>query len=97
LGVAEGAGFIIQNVAQNSIGSRLGLRAGTVPIKYGDIELLIGGDIITRIGKQNVYLTPEALVAIASEIAELRLTSNFSITVIRDGKELELMTALKVP
>jgi len=97
LGVAEGAGFIIQNVAQNSIGSRLGLRAGTVPIKYGETELLIGGDIITRIGKQNVYLTGETLVAIASEIAELKLTNNFNITIIRNGETLELSTELQAP
>ena len=83
--MAEGGGFIIQNVAQNSIGSRLGLRAGTVPIKYGETELLIGGDIITRIGKQNVYLTGESLVAIAEEIAALKLTKEFSISIIRNG------------
>jgi len=97
LGVTAGAGFIVQNVAHNSIGSRIGLRAGTVPIKHGEIDLLIGGDIITKIGNQNIYLTQKGLIALATEVSAIKQQDSLIITVIRNGKELELKTSLRTP
>jgi len=94
LNIPLGAGFIVQSVAQGSVGNRLGLRASTVPITFGDVELLIGGDIITRIGEQNVYLTKEGLIAIMQRVGQFKIEGKLQVTVLRDGKELELSTKL---
>ena len=43
------AGMLIQHVAQNSPGEKLGLRGGSVPIELAEVEFLIGGDIILEV------------------------------------------------
>jgi len=94
LGIPHGAGFIVQSVANDSVGSRLGLRAGNVPITFAGIELLIGGDIITRVGDQNVYLSEKALASLMQKIGQYKTEDHFTVTVIREGKEVELTTRL---
>lgn len=49
LNEAHEAGILIQRVAQNSPGHRLGFKPSTISAKIGEQELFIGGDIVLAV------------------------------------------------
>ena len=49
LNVPQETGLMVQRVANNSLGKKLGLVPGKIPVKIGSQELFIGGDIILSI------------------------------------------------
>ena len=49
LNVPQEAGLLIQRVANNSPGEKLGLRPGKIPVKVAGERILIGGDIVLEV------------------------------------------------
>jgi len=49
LNVPQEAGLLIQRVANDSPGERLGLKAGMIPVQIAGERLLIGGDIVLEV------------------------------------------------
>jgi len=83
-------GFLIQNVAKNSLASKFGLKAGTIPIIIEGQELLLGGDIVVKIGGQALYKTAKGFERIQKYLNSVSLDGELSMTVYRGGKLLVL-------
>jgi serine protease Do len=49
LNVPQEAGLLIQRVANDSPGEKLGLRPGKIPVKVAGERILIGGDIVLEV------------------------------------------------
>ena len=49
LNVPQGAGLLIQRVANDSPGEKLGLKAGMIPVKVAGEHILLGGDIVLEV------------------------------------------------
>jgi len=49
LNVPQGAGLLIQRVANESPGEKLGLKPGKIPVQIAGERLLIGGDIVLEV------------------------------------------------
>ena len=94
LNVPFGDGLLVQRVAKGSVANRLGLRPGKIPIRVEGTELLIGGDIVTSIEGQNIYLTPEGMSSVFEILKQTKNKDDLTLTVIREGEKIEL-SALK--
>jgi serine protease Do len=79
-------GVLIQQVEPGSLAETTGLRGGTESVTLNGQPVQVGGDIITAIDGQPITTT-EALRAV---LAQLPTTQEFTITVLRDGTEVEL-------
>ncbi|MCL6415876.1 trypsin-like peptidase domain-containing protein [Aestuariirhabdus sp. Z084] len=94
LNVPQDFGLLVQRVAKNSPAYFLGLRPGTLPIKYGNDSLVLGGDII--IGIMGIQLTDELLDAadspIRKRVAQLKKGDRIEMTVFREGEVIKLFT-----
>jgi S1-C subfamily serine protease len=49
LNVPQGAGLLIQRVANDSPGEKLGLKPGMIPVKIAGERILLGGDIVLEV------------------------------------------------
>jgi S1-C subfamily serine protease len=49
LNVPQDAGLLIQRVADDSPGHELGLKPGMIPVRIGNDQLLLGGDIVLEV------------------------------------------------
>jgi len=49
LNVPQGAGLLIQRVANDSPGEKLGLKPGKIPVQVAGERILIGGDIVLEV------------------------------------------------
>ncbi len=89
LNVARDGGFLVQRVVPGSPAEKAGLRAGSIPVMVGRAHLLLGGDIVLKIGS----LPPlEWFSAKPGEHGPLTLL------VLREGRELEIpITPVKGP
>jgi len=78
-------GLLVQTVAKDSPGERLGLKGGSLPASIGDQKLLIGGDII--IEGFGIPLVDEAsLVRIMKEVAAIEASDTITLKVLRAGE-----------
>jgi serine protease Do len=89
LNVPQQGGLLIQKVVRNSFAGSLGLRGGNFRVNFEGQQLLIGGDVITKVN--GVALTSEENLEKAREtFADLPSGAPIKVTVLRGGKELEL-------
>jgi S1-C subfamily serine protease len=79
-------GVLVEQVQPGSLADTAGLRAGTKSITVNGQQVMVGGDIITAVNDQSVASIEELQAALA------QLTSNqgLSITLLRDGKEIQI-------
>jgi S1-C subfamily serine protease len=83
-------GLLVQNVAKNSLGDALNLRAGSIPVKIQGIEFLLGGDIIIEIGGEDFYLTRKGLQRAKDYMQSVASGEMLQLSVMRDGKKVIL-------
>jgi S1-C subfamily serine protease len=106
LNMPQEAGILIQRVALNSPGYHLGFKPSTIPVKIGDQELFIGGDIVLAVqdipvsldlvlAVQDipVSLDLEALRKIRETLAAHPDLTNLEFKVLREGKIVKLHMA----
>ncbi len=88
------SGLLVQRVAANSPGAKLGLCAGQVPVRIGDQELVLGGDIVLRVG--DVEVTGDSLSeeAIGRYVKALPPGAPFEVVVLRGGETVRLSAIL---
>ena len=91
LNVPGGNGYLVEHVARNSLGQRLGLRAGAIPVAIGADTLTIGGDVIVEIQGVPVQSGPESAVAFRRAILGIPDGQVLRLKVLRNGQMLELM------
>jgi S1-C subfamily serine protease len=92
LNIPQEAGLLIQRVADGSPGHDMGLRPGMIPIRIGNEEILIGGDIILEIQGLLVSADPEQACRIRDAMAETVRGELMEVRVLREGKTIVLST-----
>ncbi|MFN8574133.1 MAG: trypsin-like peptidase domain-containing protein [Gemmatimonadaceae bacterium] len=88
------SGLLVQRVAAGSPGAKLGLWAGQVPVKIGDQELVLGGDIVLRVG--NIEVTGDSLSEdrTTQYVRALPPGAPLVVHVLRGGAVVELSAVL---
>ena len=94
LNIPNSDGLLVQAVATGSIGSKLGLRGGTIPVSLGGETVLLGGDVITRFNDKRFYFTESGIADAYEMLRALQPGDTFAVTIIREGKEVELSVVL---
>lgn len=91
LNVPQEAGLLIQRVADDSPGDRLGLRPGVISVEIGGKHLLLGGDIVLEVRGIPVSTDLEHTCQIRQRVVGLN-DGNIDMKVLRDGKVVNLET-----
>ena len=92
LNIPQDAGLLIQRVADASPGYVMGLQPGTVPVRIGGEEFLIGGDIILAIQGIAISTDTEKTCDLRQTLLDLTPGSRIEVKVLRAGKILTLST-----
>ncbi len=95
LNIGGDAGFLVQKVAAGSVSDRLGIRPGKIPIKLGERELLIGGDVILEF--EGIPVAKSNLAAIRHRMQTLRPGDSISVKITRQGVSMKLDGQLPAP
>ena len=93
LNIVQGAGLLVQRVAQNSLAQRMGLLPGTLPVTIGGESFFLGGDVIVSMNGLKITADTERQAAIRKMLNELPQGETITLEVIRAGKLLQLSTA----
>jgi S1-C subfamily serine protease len=78
-------GFLVESVDPGSPAQKAGLRGGELPVTVGGLEVLLGGDIITRINETAID-SPEMVAKI---YRSLKVGEKIVIGYVRGGKEMK--------
>ena len=89
LNVPTGGGLLVQHVAEDSLASHAGLKAGTTLTRIFNRDFMLGGDVILSIHGASCT-QPHDFARIRRDLEELRDGDPFVIEVLRAGKHLEL-------
>lgn len=95
LNVPQSGGFLVTNVARESLAEQMGLIGGQVEAIIDNEVLLIGGDVILKINGTAVTNDRRTYRLLFSNIARSNAGSIVRCTVLRSGKILDL--SLKIP
>jgi serine protease Do len=95
LNIPQSAGFLVTNVARESLAEELGLIGGQVEASIDNENLLIGGDVILKINDSTITVDHRAFRSVFSNIARSHAGSTVRFSVLRAGKTLDLY--LKIP
>jgi S1-C subfamily serine protease len=79
-------GVLVVQVQSGSLAETAGLRAGTKPATIDGQQVNVGGDIITEVNGQSVASLEELKAA----LAQLSSDQKLSLTILRDGKQVEV-------
>ena len=89
LNVPQEAGLLIQRVADESPGDKLGLRPGVIPVEIGGKRLLLGGDIVLEVEGIPVSTDLEHTCQIRQRVAGLS-NGDIEMKVLRGGEIVNL-------
>jgi serine protease Do len=95
LNIPQPAGFLVTNVARESLAEKLGLIGGQVEAAVDNESLLIGGDVILKINDATITIDRRAFRSVFSNIAHSHAGSTVRFSVLRAGKVLDLF--LQIP
>ena len=84
------AGLLVQQVAERSPASFLGIRPGTVRARIGDAQLVVGGDIVLGVGAYSIMPGGTTLEQIQTYLSGLKPGDSLVVKVLRDGKVVRL-------
>lgn len=84
------AGLLVQQVAANSPGALLGVRAGTVRIQVGAQQVLGGGDVVLGVGGIDITPNGASLEQIQTYLSGLKAGDSVRVNVLRGGKLVRL-------
>ena len=90
----QDTGLMVQQVAEDSPGARLGLLPSYLPAKIGRHELLIGGDIILEVEGITVG-TSESYFQLRKHISEVKKGEVIDVRILRHGQIIDLLTTLE--
>ena len=85
-----GGGLLVQGIAAGSLAERLNLRPSAIPTTIGEMEILLGGDIIVMVQGIQVGGELENMERIIQTLASLPDGDEIFITVLRDGEQIVL-------
>jgi S1-C subfamily serine protease len=87
-------GLLVQRVAVDSLGQKLGLQPGKIPVKIGEQTFMIGGDIILEIQDIKLLDDLETAEKIRKSTTRLPKGKKLKIKVLRGG-EIVTLGAIK--
>lgn len=90
LNVPQSAGLLVQRVAVRSAAEKLRLRPGRLEAQIEGQRLVIGGDIVLAISGLEVRAEAERLEQIQERLLQLGPDDELRLTVLREGKVIEL-------
>ncbi len=92
--IPQQSGLLVQRVAAGSPGAKLGLWAGQVPVRIGEQELVLGGDIVLRVG--DVEITGDSLSEERASryVQALPAGAPLVVEVLRGGTVVQLSAIL---
>jgi len=96
LNLPRPAGFLVERIASNSPGSRLGLRPGSFRVTIEGETVLLGGDVVLEVLGVPID-DEESLVKVRSALARLRPGDLLTAKVLRAGKVVDLSTRVPAP
>lgn len=85
LNVDRPGGLLLQSVAKGSPAERAGLRGGTIAAEVDGVRVLLGGDLVLRIGEQEACHKE----CLAEARAKLGDVARIPVTFLRGGKILQ--------
>ena len=95
LNLPQATGYLVQRIAKGSPAEKLGLRAGTVQAVIEEEEMLLGGDIILKVGDIGLGTDFRGLGEIRGYLNKLQHGETWSVTVLRAGQVIKLSTKVK--
>lgn len=93
LGLPRRGGLLIQRLVQGSSEEAAGLRGARQVVAIGNVELGIGGDLITAIDRQAI----DREDALVRAFAQKRVGDTLELTVLRNGRQLTVPIKLLRP
>jgi len=86
---------LVQRIAKGSPAEELGLRAGSMQAVIEDEEILLGGDIILKVGGIAFGANFTGLEEIRDYLNKLKDGETMNVTVLRGGRVVQLSTKIK--
>jgi S1-C subfamily serine protease len=83
-------GFLVQEVAENSPASRLGLQPGGIKSQIGSNGMLLGGDIILEV--VGIQVSEDCYQKIQNRLSHMKPEDIITVKVLRAGRILQLST-----
>ncbi|PCJ39227.1 MAG: trypsin [Moraxellaceae bacterium] len=90
LNVPYTEGLLVQRVAKGSFGDDLQVQAGSIPITFGNEQIVLGGDVIVEVGGNTVYVNRKGIKRTTDYLNGVASGEKIEITVFRAGKKLML-------
>ncbi len=75
-------GYLVETIEPGSAAERAGLKGGTVPVRIGAQEFILGGDIITRVNETPIV----DIETVLNIVNELKVGQNVKVEYFRDGR-----------
>lgn len=105
LNLPQVAGFLVQRIGDGSIGSRLGIKGGTLQVTIQGADVLLGGDVILSVNDIDVTV-PSAVESVAlgegdnydrifNSMSSLKPGDPVVLKVLRAGKVVKLTTTIE--
>lgn len=91
LNLPQKAGLLIQRVAANSFGAKVGLRPSTVPGTIRGEQLLLGGDIILSINDTPVTAIPSEMPKLSKVFHDAVTHGQATLRVMREGQIIDFV------
>ena len=85
-----GGGILVQRVAAGSLAEQVGLRPSVIPTKIGDLDILLGGDVILTVHGIDLGAELENVERIIQVLTALPDGEEIFITVLRAGEKVVL-------
>ena len=95
LNVPQSAGFLVTNVAKDSLAEKLGLLGGQVEALIDNEKVMIGGDIILNVNGVVITAERRACRVLFSNLAHSNSGSILRCRVLRGGRMVDL--SLRIP
>jgi serine protease Do len=89
LNVPQPAALLVQRVASDSLGSKLGLQGGFLPVPVGNMTIVLGGDIVLEVVGVPIE-GPQSGTQAREKLASLKRRDTVSVIVLRGGHRVQL-------
>ena len=84
-------GVLIEQISSGSPADKAGLRGSYIPLKVNGQQILIGGDVISKIDSQSVAQPGD----IQSNLAQAQAGQKVNLSIIRNGQQLQVTVTLE--